>query len=108
MAWRPDFNSASRMMKSLDKFSAAFRYVRGAVADPVLSKQLETHAHAVEYIRWTMPDIIDPQHEYIDCELTNLIIKAAKRDEKLHDALKLTGFIRLPDKLSTKPKKIRE
>ena len=51
----------------------AFAFVRGAVPDPELSKQLEAYAHAVELIRWTMPDIIDPEHIYMPCELTNLI-----------------------------------
>ena len=64
--------------------------------DPELSKQLEAYAHAVELIRWRMPDIIDPEHIYMPCELTNLIIKAVERDEKFRDALKLTGLVRSP------------
>ena len=84
-------DAATRLIKDLKKRSDAFSLVRGVVP-PELSKQLLAYAEAVVLIQNTVQALTDPEHDYMDCELTNLIVKAAKQDKKFRKALKLLRF----------------
>jgi len=87
---KKDYTAAA--LKQNRRFANALAYVRGIVLDKKLTAQLEPYADALDIIYDTLPRITGNKTFDGPCAFYEAIEKAMRRDKKLRDAIKLTGW----------------